>query len=107
MPAYVPPSRRPGFIPKETDTPPWSRSTPKKFKTIEDHLARIEGIFNTYQQGTFNHFCYEPEVTTVQERLGYTPRKEKKTYPPHPLGHVIAYIMIFPRAQPLWESGAE
>jgi hypothetical protein len=109
MPAYVPPSKRPGFQLKPDDTPPWSRQTSKpKVKTIEDHLQRLESIFSTVQQGTFNYFSH-PHIGTYAEEQGFdhAPRKDKKIYPPHPLSHLIAYIMLFPRAQPLWESGGE
>ena len=109
MPAYVPPSKRPGLVPKETDTPPWSRPPRFKVDTIEDHLRRIESIFSTCQQGTFNYFSYpgiptpdkQPEVETDPSTAA------EKVFPAHPLGHLIAYIMLFPRAQPLWDTGAE
>jgi hypothetical protein len=109
MPAYIPPSKRPGFQPKPNDTPPWSRQSSKpKVKTIEDHLQRLESIFSTVQQGTFNYFSH-PHIGTYAEERGFehAPSKDKKIYPPHPLSHLIAYIMLFPRAQPLWESGGE
>ena len=109
MSAYIPPSKRPGFQPKPNDIPPWSRETSKpKVKTIEDHLQQVSSIFSTVQQGTFNYFSYPHTGTYAEEQgLEHAPKKEKKIYPHHPLSHLIAYIMLFPRAQPLWESGGE
>ena len=109
MTAYVPPSKRPGFQSQPSDSPPWSRETFKpKVKTIEDHLQQVSSIFSTVQQGTFNYFSYPHSGTYVEEQgLEHAPKKEKKIYPHHPLSHLIAYIMLFPRAQPLWESGGE
>jgi hypothetical protein len=109
MLAYVPPSKRPGFQPKPNDIPPWSRQNSKpRVKTIEDHLQRLESIFSTVQQGTFNYFSH-PKIGTYAEEQAFehVPKKDKKIYAPHPLSHLIAYIMLFPRAQPLWESGGE
>lgn len=116
MPAYIPPSKRPGFQVKPSDTPPWSRQTqpiPKygKPKIQTDHILELEQLFQTHQQGTFNYFAYRPSATeraplTFGQKEGFE-GIPNPIAPPHPLGHLIAYIMLFPRAQPLWESGGE
>jgi hypothetical protein len=107
--AYVPPSKRPGFVAKTTDKPPWVRPARK---TQEDHLLELETLFLTPQQGTFNYFAHKGKAPARSEG----PANIEGTLPSnlvimgkekHPLRHIIVYIMIFPRAQPLWELGAE
>ena len=107
--AYVPPSRRPGFLAKTTDKSPWVRPARK---TYEDHLRELETLFLTHQQGTFNYFAH-PNRTPIHREdsasiEGHLAKKWNSTTPEaHVLGHVVIYIVIFPNAQPLWESGAE
>lgn len=112
MPAYIPPSKRPGFNPKPTDTPPWTRQTSNytKTKTHLDHILELEQLFKTHQQGTFNYFANKPTTSKAPLTFGQKEGFEGIPNPiaePHVLGHLIVYIMIFPRAQPLWESGGE
>jgi hypothetical protein len=108
MPAYIPPSKRPGFQPKTTALPPGYR--PKVHKNQADHVHELEQLFQTHQQGTFNYFAYraptERPPLTFGQKEGFEGISTVPA-PPHPLGHLITYIMLFPRAQPLWESGAE
>jgi hypothetical protein len=106
--AYVPPSRRPGFVAKTTDKPPWIRPARK---TQEDHLLELETLFQTPQQGTFNYFVHKgppPEIRgDLADESSHVPKNVRFIRETHALNHLIVYIMIFPRAQPLWEPGAE
>jgi hypothetical protein len=108
---YVPPSRREGYTPKATDTPPWVRLPKPQFRSsIKQDFQLLEQIFQTPQQGTYNYYLYP---NPPQPILAYDPTRtpENTPLPPsapsHPLGNLICYIMIFPRAHPLWEEGGE
>jgi len=108
--AYVPPSKRLGFVIKPEDKPPWTAFRPKATTHDEDSLSHLVPIFNASQVGTFNVFTHRSPLTVPlgpEDNDQPRPSDSLPYHAPHPLGHLIANIMIFERGQPLWESGAE
>jgi hypothetical protein len=109
---YVPPSRREGYVAKPDARPPWIKDRVQRGpKPNSGHFfEELEAIFSTEQQGTYNHYINrEPIIAPLEFDPTRTPYNTPLplSTPFHPLGHLICYIMIFPRAHPLWESGGE
>lgn len=121
---YVPPSKREGYKPVSTDLPPGHR-IPHRSQGNGDgpgnSLSTIAKIFDTPTEGTFNFFDHlfdeHPMRRHPREPIPYDPSRTLETTPlppsppppkpRHPLNHLIAYIVMFGRAHPLWESHKE
>lgn len=128
---YVPPSKRPGYVPTTTSAPP-PGPTQRQYinprsrdpnKPTYTHSS-IRDIFRHPQTSTINTFAFdEPEG---RHRGHYTIYKrdpdsddapDPVTIPlppspppppmPHPLSHIVSYTMIFAYAHPAWESHRE
>lgn len=119
---YIPPSRRKGFKAVTSDVPPGYK--PQNGQS-DEHERRIDGSYHTKsilhlfgipQDGTFNYFSpplstrLSPETSRngTTDKAGHgdittTPDTEIR----HPLDHLIAYILIFANAHPLWEAHSE
>lgn len=118
---YVPPSKRAGYVPAKTELPPGYRPQRSVDRTDNDpqhHHTVIERVFDTHQQGTFNYFEFIPPPLPPQPGASYDPYGPPHTIPlppspppgatvPHPLGHLVAYVIRFGGAHPFWETNAE
>lgn len=119
---YVPPSRRPGFVPKAADQPPPGPRRPYQSSARAGHptytITEIQAIFGHPQNHTLTFFSfddpppakqynttpYDPAGTPLSIALPPSPPPPP---PAHPLNHLVSYVSIFPFAHPAWETKKE
>ena len=119
---YVPPSKRPGYVPPATSTlPPSSRPYRPRQASASDLPTYspliLNNVFTHAQDGTITFFSYPAPFHHRQPPLPYDPTRTPldTPLPPspplpapiHPLSNLISYISVFPRAQPAWDSRGE
>ena len=112
---YVPPSKRPGYIPSSTSLPP-ARNFPSRERptTTGIQIHQLSSHFTQPQDSTLTFFSYRLELPEQGPRLPYDPSRsaEATPLPPspppppsiHPLNHLISYIVIFPNSHPAWKA---
>lgn len=133
MSKYVPPSKREGYKAVSSELPPGYKPRRGKQDGKGDgdpkgdgsgdgdrhSLATLAKLFDTPNEGTFNYFNHIPGNSNPRPRprLPYDPDRTPETAPlppspppaepQHPLGHLVAYIVMFGNAHPMWESHRE
>jgi hypothetical protein len=116
MSKYVPPSRRPGYVPSTSTLPPGYRS-PGTAGEGQYTLSDLAEHFNHPQDSTLTFFSH-PVPPTSDTRLGYRDhlRDTIATEPQpsamestleHPLRHLVSYGVIWNNAHPAWEKEGE
>ncbi|WWD16656.1 hypothetical protein CI109_101086 [Kwoniella shandongensis] len=122
---YVPPSRRPGYIPPSSSSLPPPGPSPQR--TFRHHNQPTDlysptdlfHIFNHSRQSTFTYFSFPVTLTRPPRPppMEYDPcrRPETTPLPPsppppppqHPLSHLVSYVTIVPNGHPAWDSEME
>ncbi|RXK41353.1 hypothetical protein M231_01258 [Tremella mesenterica] len=118
MSKYVPPSRRPGYVPTSSDLPPAPRQ-PRQNRPDGPtyHMSDIEATFGSPQDSTLTFFSYPCPIRKFRPREPYDPSRTPYNTPlppsppplppPHPLRHLLCWITIFPDAHPAWQEKRE
>lgn len=135
MAKYVPPSRRPGYVPPST-----TASTPHTVSTKSSYLPpgrvgssytarsgsssgptysiyEVSRHFTHPRDSTLTFFAYPLPPHERPPRPAYDPTHTPETAPlppsppppppTHPLSHLLSYIVVFPHANPLWREKNE
>ena len=123
MANYVPPSKRPGYVPS---APPPDSIRGATTSARGGRGARGQASYDSSQlvehfthspDSTLTFFSYRAPLTPPYERPAYdptrtpynTPLPPSAPSPPprHPLGGLVSFIRIFPGAHPVWVTHRE
>jgi hypothetical protein len=120
MAKYIPPSKRPGYVPPagpNSSLPPQNRPPIRgRDGTPRYTAADFTQHFTHPQDSTLSYFAYPP-IERSSPRPPYNPSRTPQDTPlpssppppppKHPLNHLISYVCIFNNAHPAWRSDRE
>jgi len=111
MAKYVPPSKRPGYVPSQSSIP----ARRQQYCGKDTYNSRELAVHFTHpSDSTLTFFSHPlplppPRLPYDPSRTPYsTPLPPSPVVPPkHPLNNLISFIRIFARAHPAWASHRE